>query len=79
MNVATLIKKLEREQFECDDPGHSAIELAKRAGWNARARELISYLRLEEGLVELVEAKLMDLAFKAELTGFDVSDQDGEG
>lgn len=79
MNVAALIRKLEAEQYETDDPGHSALELAARRGWNNRAKELIASLRIEAGLVELEQATPMDLRFKASLTGFDVSDQDGEG
>ncbi len=79
MNVAKLIKKLEIEMYETDDPGHSALELAARKGWNNRSRELLAALRIEEGLTEIVAVQPVDLRFKAALTGFDVSDQDGEG
>lgn len=78
MTTEQLIAKLEREQYETDDPGHSALELAARKGWNSRAKELIACLRLEAGIAEIKQAPAMDLRFKAALTGFDVSDQDGE-
>lgn len=79
MTLEELLKKLEREQYETDDPGHSALELALRKGWNARAKELIQCLRIEGGLTELVQNAPLDLRFKSALTGFDTSEQDGEG
>ncbi len=78
MNVQALISKLEREQYETDDPKHTVVDLAYRRGWNGRARELIAALRVETGLAELEQAKPLDLRFKAALTGFDTSDG-GEG
>ncbi len=79
MTLADLIKKLETEQYETSDPKYSALEVARRSGWNSRARELLACLRLEQGLAEIQAAQPIDLRFKAALTGFDLSEQDGEG
>ena len=76
VNVQALISKLEREQYETDDPKHTVTDLAFRRGWNARGREMAAALRVESGLVELVRAEPIDLRFKAALTGFDVSDEE---
>jgi len=78
MTIPELISKLDREQYETDDPKHTVTDIAFRRGWNARGRELSAALRIEAGLVELKESAPMDLAFKAALTGFDVSDEGGE-
>jgi len=77
--IARLIAKLEREYFEVADPQHSETERAYRLGHNGRNRSLLAWLKVEAGLVELAEAKPIDLRVKHELTGFDTSDQDGEG
>ena len=77
--IARLIAKLEREYLETVDPKHRVEELAYRRGHNDRNKSLIAWLKVEAGLVEIAEAKPIDLRVKHELTGFDTSDQDGEG
>jgi len=79
MNVEAIIAKLTKEQYETSDPKHSVTDLASRRGWNARANELITWLRIEAGLTELAQnAPAIDTRFKSALTGFDVSDEGGE-
>ncbi len=76
MNVEKLIEKLEREQYETSDPKHSALDLARRTGWNQRAKALIADLRTEAGLVELVENAPVDTRLKDAMCRFDLG---GEG
>ncbi len=63
MNLAELIKKLEREQFETSDPKHSVEALAYRKGHNDAKKAVLvdlQAMRLADGLVELVENAPVD-------------------